>query len=213
MWRQCNLDCTSAVQSVANHWLQLAEQCGATGANSWGVFAQQPAVKQAVERETRRQIRSASDQAARCMTDLVDCYATLQSLTHSLHSQHDLWINALSTSAAHSELSEQQADDSLSCPLFDRGTCSMSDFVAMADELLAMLRKELTLKQAMMEHKMEIVLQTADAADSSVSDTRAVLEQYMSCWTLEPFLQAERIEEIGRVWQTECPAVATGAAT
>ena len=27
----------------------------------------------------------------------------------------------------------------------------------------------------------------------------------MSCWTLEPFLQAERIEEIGRVWQTECP--------
>ena len=213
VWRQCNVDCTAAVQSMANGWLQLAEQCGAAGAD-WGVFAQQPAVRQAVERETQKQIHSASEAATRCMADLLDCYTTLAALAHSLHSGHDDWLNAAVLSVAGVESSEQQTDERLSCPLFDRGSCSFSDFLPMADELLAMHRKELTLKQSMLAHTVEIAAQSATTvAGGSVSDVRAVLEQYLSCWTLEPFLQAERIEHIARVWQTDCPAVATGSST
>jgi len=204
LWRQCNLDCTACVQSVSNQWLQLSEHAS----GDWGVFAQQPAVRQAVERETRKQILSSSDAARRCMSDLTECYATLQSVTRSLHAQHDRWVNTAAVAAAGEELSEQQAEEWLGCPLFDRGSCSMTDFLAMADELLAMYRKELALKQSMLAHILDMPV-----SGSSVSDVRAVLEQYMSCWTLEPFLQAARMEEIGRVWQTECPAVATGAAT
>ena len=213
LWRQCNIDCTAAGQSVANGCLQLTEQCG-SASGDWGIFARHPAVRQAVERETQKQIRSASDEANRCMTDLLDCYATLQSATCSLHSQHDQWINTAVLAASHTDLSEQQADDWLSCPLFDRGSCSMSDFLGLADELLAMHRKELTLKQAMLTHMLEIAQQgAADGSGGAASDMRSMLEQYMSCWTLEPFLQAVRMEEIDRVWQTECPAVATGSLT
>ena len=215
VWRQCNIDCTAAVQSVANGWLQLAEQCGPAGGD-WGVFTQQPAVRQAVERETRRQMRAASESANAHLSELVECYSTLLSLTRSLHSAHDSWINTAVASLAASsdgQLSEQQASDEwLSCPLFERGSRALSDFLPLADELLAMHRKELALKQAMLAHTVELAQQTG-AESGGVSDTRAVLEQYMSCWTLEPFLQAERIEEIGRVWQTECPATATGSST
>ena len=214
VWRQCNLDCTAAVQSIANSWLQLAEQCHAASGD-WGVFAQQPAVRQAVERQTRQQLHNAIDEATERMSELTDCYATLQSASRSLHSQHEQWLNAV-LAATDERQSEQQAEDWLSCPLFDRGSCSMSAFLPLADELLAMYRKELTLKQATLAHIVDIARQTSTvtaASTDSVSATRVVLEQYMSCWTLEPFLQAEHIEEIGRVWQSECPTVATGAAS
>ena len=212
MWRQCNIECTAAVQSVANGWLQLAEQCGGGGSGSgmggaagsdWGVFNRHPAVRQAVERETRAQMRRASEAADRHMLELVDCYSTLLALTASLHAAHDQWMNAAASVSAGGQ------QDWLSCPLFERGSCPLSAFPAMADTLLAMYRKELALKRAMMAH----IEQQTVADTGGGSDTRAVLEQYMVCWTLEPFLQAERIEEIGRVWQTECPAIAIGAAT
>ena len=213
LWRQCNLSCTAAVQSVSNGCLQLIEGAG----QDWGVFAQQPAVRQAVEREARKQIRKAQEEAEDCMSELLDSYSALHDSTRALQSRHDEWLNtAASIAAAGAELSEEQADEWLGCPLFERGNCAMSEFVAMADELLAMHRKELALKRTMLQHVASIAAQQTGAnasAAGGVSELRVVLEQYMSCWTLEPFLHAERIEEIARIWQTECPAVATGAAS
>ena len=194
-WSQCSGELVQRVQTLSNRWLSLADSAD----GNWGALSS-AAIQDALWREERwrmqKELRAIDD----VMSDLTSCYEAMQAASSSLRAAYHADVN--NRLAPLSSSSPALSSATLSTPLFSGGTLPLSSFPTLLAELTAMHRRELTLKTALLAHLATVV--TADST-SIIPSMRATLEVHLSCWVLEPFLLTARLDEIKRIYESECP--------
>ena len=78
----------------------------------------------------------------------------------------------------------------------------LSQCVGWSDEAAAMYRRELTLRCCLTQH-LRLTLQSSQP----LSLSRPTAALYLSCCSLRPFMQAQRLADIQRAWQHESDAL------
>jgi hypothetical protein len=121
---------------------------------------------------------------------LADSAAALRTAFHSL-------INADEGAGEEPQRLQGKAEDTAAAAVF-----SMSQLVAWSQEVAAMYRKELTMRCCLTQH-----LRLALDSRQSHSLSRSTAALYLSCCTLQPFMQTQRLADIQRSWQHESDAL------
>jgi len=174
-WSSISQQSTTILQSLLHQWVESQSL-------DWGFLSNQQQLRSKLFNQLHHHRHQLLHQLEASVTDLHHLYQQLHNKQQLLQSHWE------------SDWNEELLID------FNKSS-SVSLLIRSAAELTRMYRQELTLKSTILSQLKQQFASSSPSTDPLFSSD--LLDEFLSCWLLEPFLVTARISEIDKIWKSE----------